>query len=123
MLMDKIFKYGATFEYYYQNGYSEIDDQEGIYSVILPKNFTLEYSDELPERCKKEFDCKYLYIGKAGSSLRDRIRQYTKFLYFEGDNHKGGYPIRLIKNCEKLIIRYVTISDMEVNLKKLYMVA
>lgn len=117
--MEKIFKYGNTFEYYHSDHYNEVEKTGGIYTVIIPDNFPVQFTEPLPSRSLKQCNQKYLYIGKS-VNLFNRIKQYTQFLYYEGNIHKGGSPVRLIRNCEELIISYMTIHEIKYELTGLY---
>lgn len=101
--MSEIFYDGNTFEYYYTNGYKTISKDMGIYSVVAPNDFKIKllnkvqgFNAELSNllanpsiRCDKDFDNKYLYIGKATKLCR-RIRPFVRH---DIKQHRGGYPI------------------------------
>lgn len=122
--MDRIFyNMGNTFKNYYSNGYKSINKSIGIYSVVTPQNFKINLLDKIQgpnaelsnrldnplERCNKNSDHKYLYIGKS-VNLRRRIRQYVKH---DIENHRGGYPIWFLENNQDLYIKHITIDEFK----------
>ncbi len=118
-IMNRLFEdTSGTFQEFYEHGFNSIPKEKGVYTVKLPKNFTFSLNEnlgEIPERCLKEHDMEYLYIGKA-ENLRRRIKQYVESVCCKDlkyDNHKGGYPIKFVKNCKNLEISYITIEDID----------
>ncbi|MDD2476938.1 MAG: hypothetical protein PHI32_13645 [Dysgonamonadaceae bacterium] len=115
-----------TFENLWLNGFRSIPNEKGIYIVMVPEQFDVQFLENttaitthngknlLYPACDlrtkyNSSDRKILYVGKAGgenNKLRQRIRQYVKYGYGEANNHRGGRAIWQIKNSEQLLIGY-----------------
>ena len=108
----------------------EIPSTSGIYWVIIPLNFSMDYLEQTEgtQYGKKGRKMSYevnklrewgqhyqknkheegiLYIGKA-KNLQNRIRQYYEFGYNDEKHHvhEGGRAIWQLRNNKELLIRY-----------------
>lgn len=54
-----------------------------------------------------------LYIGKASTSIGNRVRQYYNTAIGESRPHAGGHWIKLLKNLNNLAIFYIPCKDAE----------
>lgn len=106
-----------------KNGVKDITKSEGIYKVIAPEGFNVEFVDnclnttcnpyrlnELQDKYNKIKDKSVLYIGKA-NNLQRRIRQYVNYGLNKGKVHKGGRAIFQIKNFEQLEIIVINCAN------------
>ncbi|MDR2712107.1 MAG: GIY-YIG nuclease family protein [Clostridiales bacterium] len=112
-----------------ENKCSEVPEKNGIYVVISPENFAVEFAGsafdllhaelkEYKKYCIKELEAKFcqsdrqvLYIGKASGKggLKKRIRQYIGMKF----NHRGGRAIWHIKDSHELLIGYCECENPE----------
>ena len=115
----------------------EIPVTSGVYWVIMPDSFVMEYMKETDgpvygkrgnkmaydlaklqkkgEHYKKpEHGGNILYIGKA-TNLRNRLKQYYEFGYNEERHyvHEGGRAIWQLRNNKKLQVAYKECSEAE----------
>lgn len=115
----------------------EIPSTSGIYWVIMPLDFSMDYLEETEGRKygKKGRKMSYevnklrewgehyqkykqeegiLYIGKA-KNLQNRIRQYYEFGYNDEKYHvhEGGRAIWQLRNNKELLIRYQECDNEE----------
>jgi hypothetical protein len=106
-----------------ENGYSEIPSVSGVYIVVVPDGFkvnfldtttaiterrgrnTLTSSQDLAKKFLKT-DQRILYIGKA-ANLRNRISQLIRYAYGKADNHYGGCHLWQIENNPLLEVGYL----------------
>lgn len=122
-----------TFEDLRLNGFRSVPDEKGIYAVLVPDLFEVQFLDDTTAiktyrgknllypasdlRTKyNSSDRKLLYIGKAGgesNKLRQRIRQYVKYGCGEANNHRGGRAIWQIRNNHQLLIGYCMCDEPE----------
>jgi hypothetical protein len=122
-----------TIEALYNNGCSLIPNEKGVYMLVVPDTFNVEFSDQTTaitefdgksllyqiSSLKIKFektDKKILYIGKAGGErnrLRQRIRQYIRYGYKEVKNHRGGRAVWQINNCKLLLLGYCPFENPE----------
>lgn len=116
---------------------SEIPNASGIYWVIMPETFVMNYMKETdgPKFGKKGRKMAYeinelykwgehyrekgtgdyiLYIGKA-KNLQNRIRQYYEFGYNDEKHHahEGGRAIWQLENNKELLIKFQECNDEE----------
>lgn len=112
----------------YSSDCQNIPDEPGVYWVLAPDGFPIRFNEtssnhsapfySVDKLMKKYSACKereVLYIGKAKGKkgLRQRIRQYIKYGWNEGKNHKGGRAIWQIENAGMLLLTYEVCSDCE----------
>ena len=119
-----------SIQYLHTHGFSSISNKNGVYMVCIPQVFSkkilgsttaieaykeqsLLYTvEELERKWVEESDI--LYIGKAGSKsnhLQQRIRQFVRYAYSEGNNHRGGRALWQLENCHSLLIGYKEVLD------------
>jgi len=109
-----------------RNGCSIIDDHPGVYLILRsseePPNF-LEIGsggwfkgtdpnvplNVLEEKWVDGTDI--MYIGKAGTSLRKRIRTYIRFGEGEPAPHKGGCHIWQLADSRELLVCWMLVPD------------
>ncbi len=112
----------------YQSGCATIPKESGVYFVMVPDDMKISFlpsalnphapSYEVAVLQKKYAICaekKILYIGKASgkNGLCQRLRQYMKYGWNEGTNHKGGRAIWQILHAEQLLLTYEICKDAD----------
>jgi len=126
LLINNGFENFRSFQYYHLNGYKEVKNEKGVYVVCMPLNFKVNItSNTSATKEHKRRSMLYekslllkkwvpqsviLYFGKAGGQsnrLRQRISQYVRYGYDEGNNHRGGRAIWQLDNSKNLLIGYV----------------
>lgn len=116
----------TTLETLHSLGCCGIPDVSGVYWVLAPEGFPIQFEPTSPNPAapfypvdvltQKYAGCKdkqVLYIGKAGgkNGLRQRLKQYMKYGRNESTNHKGGRAIWQIQNAGMLLLTYEPCSD------------
>lgn len=99
---------------------SEVPDVPGVYLVLRGDATELEFLPERPHASARQAysytesdlrsrwvpDASVLNIGRAGTSLRKRLRQYRKFGEGTGLNHKGGRSIWQLVDADRLTVAW-----------------
>lgn len=99
---------------------SDVPDAPGVYVVLREDDNPPEFLPQMPhidpEQVKSypvpELQTRWvkgahvLYIGKAGTSLRKRLRQYSQFGNGTGLNHKGGKSIWQLADADRLTVAW-----------------
>lgn len=125
----RIYEHGqlSTVEHLYQTGCSHVPFESGVYFVLVPDLFDVNFSnnttaireymgrsllypaEELASRFQNS-DKRIMYIGKASGErnrLRQRLRQLVRYGYGEVQNHRGGRALWQIDNAHQLLIEYL----------------
>lgn len=128
----------SSFEDLHLNGFGAIPIEKGIYAVIVPDFFDVQFLDHTTAITNyrgrnllylahvlttkyNSSDRKILYIGKVGgvNGLCQRIRQYVRYGYGEARNHRGGRAIWQIDNNKQLLIGYWICDEPEAKEREL----
>lgn len=142
LIVKNRFSFFNTFEYYRLNGRHDIPDQKGVYVVVMPNDFIVQFRpttdgpdvyksrnlvvaiDELEQNWVE--NSRILYIGMAGGEshkLKDRIWEYVRYGYYKEDkikgrtgctNHRGGRYIWQLESNKELLIGYTLWEDARI---------
>lgn len=118
----------TTLETLFRLDCENIPENRGIYTVLAPEGMNIRFVDKvintaslpyprllLEEKYESCEDKQVIYIGKASGKkgLRQRIRQYMKYGWNLGTNHRGGRAIWQIEDYEMLLLTYEPCPDCE----------
>ncbi|UYG18222.1 DUF6308 family protein [Brachybacterium huguangmaarense] len=102
---------------------SAVPRMPGVYVVLRESGVAPELLAERPHATARQASsysesdlrlrwvsgAQVLYIGKAGTSLRNRLRQYRKFGEGTGINHAGGRSIWQLSDADNLTVAWHTL--------------
>lgn len=102
-----------------------VSTQKGIYCIRVPAGMEIVFKDAIDKHpgdayCVEELEAKrvssdILYIGKANGKrgLFQRLRQYMRYGFDGGNNHRGGRAIFQIVGYENLICKWYPCDQCE----------
>ncbi|MGP5717620.1 DUF6308 family protein [Brachybacterium tyrofermentans] len=99
---------------------SAVPDVPGVYAVLRSDTTEPEFLPERPEATARQAysytesdlrsrwvpEASVLNLGRAGTSLRKRLRQYRKFGEGTGLNHKGGRSVWQLTDADRLTVAW-----------------
>ena len=99
--------------------------KKGIYCIRVPAGMRIVFKDAIDNHPGDAYRVEYLetkrvpsdilYIGKANgkSGLFQRLRQYMRYGFDGGNNHRGGRAIFQVEGYENLICRWCVCENCE----------
>lgn len=115
----------VSIEWLMQNGCSIIDDSPGVYLILRYSKEPPLFLEKGTGGCFKGNDpnvsvsvlkekwvdgTEIMYIGKAGTSLRKRLRTYMRFGQWIPAPHKGGRYIWQLADSRELQVCWMAVS-------------
>ena len=104
---------------------STVPKSKGIYCIRVPSGMEIVFKDTIDNHpgdayCVEDLEAKrvssdILYIGKASGKrgLFQRLRQYMRYGFGTGGNHRGGRAIFQIVGYEQLICEWYSCEQCE----------
>lgn len=110
---------------------ADIDPGRGIYRILVPIGMKVSFLGEIKNhpgdaypvaalqkkwaKYKDTSDGNVLYIGKANGTkgLQQRLRQYMRYGFDAGNNHRGGRAIFQIAEFENLLCEFEACANCE----------
>ena len=104
---------------------STVPKSKGIYCIRVPAGMRIVFKDAIDNHPGDAYRVEYLetkrvpsdilYIGKANgkSGLFQRLRQYMRYGFDGGNNHRGGRAIFQVEGYENLICRWCVCENCE----------
>ena len=102
-----------------------VPPQKGIYCIYAPLGMEINFKDTIDNHPgdayrvedleSKRVSSDILYIGKASGKrgLFQRLRQYMRYGFDTGNNHRGGRAIFQIVGYEQLICEWYSCEQCE----------
>lgn len=100
--------------------------KKGVYCIRIPAGMEVAFKDTIDNHpgaaypierleAKRVPSSGILYIGKANGEkgLFQRLRQYMRYGFDAGNNHRGGRAIFQVKGYESLICRWCVCENCE----------
>lgn len=102
-----------------------VSPRKGIYCIRVPLGMEINFKDTIDNHSgdayrvedleSKRVSSDILYIGKASGKrgLFQRLRQYMRYGFGTGGNHRGGRAIFQVEGYENLICRWCVCENCE----------
>ena len=116
----------TTLQTLYCEDCQSIPNDSGVYQILVPSGMSIRFTEQqynhfaplytaekLADKYAQCTDKEILYIGKAAgrNGLRQRLRQYMKYGWGNGKNHRGGRAIWQVEDAGMLLLTYETCDN------------